>query len=205
MLTQYQLSTAAGNRALLVPLTLRQASWTSENCVFMLSLHRRWGLLWLRLFLVTCCHATVWYSHVGSPLKCSHFSDCTDAFKLTYYGKALPTPSEQETDLSWFSSDYQNHLIWEKDNQNEILHDNQKIWSCNAALWKKEKKKKKAREKEKTEPFISLHHTGEFRARELCIWVSWVLKENSYAVFSTHFHLGLLKMPNLKGANINKK
>lgn len=86
------------------------------------------------------------YSHVGSPLKCSHFSGCMDAFKLTYYGKALPTPSEQETHLSWFSLDYQNRLIWEKDNQNKTLHDNQKIWSCNAALWKKEKKGKRGRE-----------------------------------------------------------
>lgn len=70
---------------------------------------------------------------------------------------------------------------------------------------KERKKKKKAREKEKTEQFISLHHTVEFRARELCIWVNQILKENFHAVFSTHFHLGLLKMPNLKGANINKK
>lgn len=85
------------------------------------------------------------YSRVGSPLKCSHFSGCMDAFKLTYYGKALPTPSEQETHLSWFSLDYQNRLIWEKDNQNKTLHDNQKIWSCNAALWKKEKKGKRGR------------------------------------------------------------
>lgn len=106
-------------------------------------------------------------------------------------------PSEQETDLSWLSWEYQNHLIWGKDNQNKILHDNQKIWSCNAALWKG--RKKKEREREKTEQFVSLHHIREFRARELCIWVSWVLKENFHAVFSTHFRIWLLKMPKLKG------
>lgn len=144
------------------------------------------------------------YSHVGSPLKCSHFSGCMDAFKLNLLWKSITYPCGAGDWSSWFSSDYQNHLIWEKDNQNKILHNNQKIWSCNAALWKK-KKKKKARENEKTEPFISLHHTGEFRARKLCICVSWVLKENFHAVFSIHFHLGLLKMLNLKGGNINKK
>lgn len=81
------------------------------------------------------------------------------------------------------------------------------IRQCGPAMqhYERKGKKKKAREKEEAEQFISLHHTGEFRARELCIWVSCVLKENSHAVFSTHFHLGLLKMPNLKGANINKK
>lgn len=149
------------------------------------------------------------YSHVGSPLKCSHFSGCKDAFKLTYYGKALPTPSEQETDLSWFSSDYQNHLIWEKDNQNKTLHDNQKMWSCNAALWKKgEKKKKKGkRERGNRAVYLPAPYWGIQSKRTVYLGQQSPKREleNSHAVFSTHFHLGLLKMPDLKGVNINKK
>lgn len=75
--------------------------------------------------------------------------------------------------MSWLSYEYWKHLIWGEENQNKILHDNQKIWSCNAALWKKKKKKKKARERvRKTEQFVSLCSIEEFRAGELCIWVS---------------------------------
>ena len=50
--------------------------------------------------------------------------------------------------MSWLSYEYWKHLIWGEENQNKILHDNQKIWSCNAALWKKKKKEGK-RESEK--------------------------------------------------------
>lgn len=67
-----------------------------------------------------------------------------------HYRKALPALSEQETDLSWLSWEYQNHHIWGKDNQNKILHDNQKIWSCNAALWKEKKKKQEWERKQST-------------------------------------------------------
>lgn len=89
---------------------------------------------------------------------------------LTYYGKALPTPAEQETDLSWFSSDYQNHLIWEKDNQNKILHNNQKIWSCNAALWKKKKKKRQERMRKQSR--LSLCTILGNSEQENCVFVS---------------------------------
>lgn len=70
---------------------------------------------------------------------------------------------------------------------------------------RKKKKKGGERESEKNRAVCLLRHIGEFRAGELCIWVSSVLKENFRAVFSAHFQTWLSKMPNLKGTNIKKK
>jgi len=92
-----------------------------------------------------CCHATVWCSHVGSALKCNHFS-VRMLLSPPITERQYLTPLEQDIDLFWFSWEYQNHLIWGKDSQNKILHDNQKIQSCNAALWKGKKEKERERE-----------------------------------------------------------